>query len=148
MTGNPGAPCEAADSPQQFVFDPDAAVLAADLLGELAAKHGLQSLGSGGSYLTGDRLLDQPLLQAFAVQECLPLRAASLRQALASRGVGRVEIKKRGVAVEPEKFRRELKLRGDAETSVLLTRIGKREVAIIADRLSMAAGVNEADGGR
>jgi hypothetical protein len=77
----------------------------------------------------------------------LPLRAASIRQALASRGVGRVEIKKRGVSEEPEKFRRGLKLHGDAEATILLTRIGKREVAVISDRLPMAAGVNEADVG-
>jgi hypothetical protein len=145
ITGHPGVPCEAADAPRQYVFDPDPAVLAADLLGELAAKHGLQTLGPGGSYLTGDRLVDEPLLQGFAVQEFLPLRAASVQQTLAARGVGRIEIKKRGVSVEPEKFRRELKLRGSAETSVLLTRIGKREVAIIADRLPMTAGVNKTD---
>jgi hypothetical protein len=147
ITGRPAVSCESTDSPRQYIFDPDPAVLAADLLGELAAKHRFQSLGHGGSYLTGDQLVDEPLLQGFAVQECLPLRAASIRQALASRGVGRVEIKKRGVSVEPEKFRRGLKLHGDAEATILLTRIGKREVAVISDRLPMAAGVNEADVG-
>jgi hypothetical protein len=49
--------------------------------------------------------------------------------------VGRVEIKKRGVAVDPDKLRRTLKLRGDNEATLILTRIGKRETAIVAERV-------------
>lgn len=68
------------------------------------------------------------------MHDCLPLRAPAVAQHLAARRVGRVEIKKRGVTVDPEKFRRDLKLRGDRQATVILTRIGKRQVAIIAER--------------
>jgi hypothetical protein len=116
------------------LYDPDPAVLAAHLLGQLAVDEGLASLGAGAAYLTGDRAIEHPLLQTLVVEDCLPLRGAAVAQHLAARGVGRVEIKKRGVTIDPEKFRHELKLRGDREATVVLTRIGKRQVAIIAER--------------
>ncbi|MGH3750620.1 MAG: THUMP-like domain-containing protein, partial [Micromonosporaceae bacterium] len=59
-----------------------------------------------------------------------------LRSALRARGVGRVTIKKRGSALEPEKLRRDLKLRGDAEATVVLTRIAGRPYALLVDPLT------------
>jgi hypothetical protein len=135
LTGEPDTVCEASQSPGQFVHDPDPAVLAARLLGELVNNQGLATLGVGGAYLTGDKPVDHPLLQSFAVIEAMPLRASKVAEALAHRGVGRIEIKKRGVTIDPEKFRRELKLRGDNELVIILTRIGKREVALLCERL-------------
>jgi hypothetical protein len=135
ISGKPDIACAAAQAPLRFLYDPDPAVLAAKLFGELANSEGLATLGIGGSYLTGDTPVAHPLLQSFAVSESMPLRPAKVAQALAYRGVGRVEIKKRGVAVDPEKLRRELKLRGDNEATVILTRIGKREVALLCERL-------------
>jgi hypothetical protein len=140
IAGMPGVDCETAQTPQAYVYDPDAAVLAANLLGELAISQDLATLGAGGAYLTGTRSVYHPLLQAFAVVEAMPFRAAKVAQVLSQRGVGRVEIKKRGVAVDPEKFRRELKLRGDNEATVVLTRIGKREIALICERLPTPQG--------
>jgi hypothetical protein len=135
IVGAPGRPCTSATSPGAFVYDPDPSVLAADLLGELAEQRGLQTLGAGGAYLTGDRRSDDPLLAGFAVQDCLPLRAAAIADYLAARQIGRVEIKKRGVAMAPEALRKKLRLRGDGQAVVILTRIGSKEVAIITQRL-------------
>jgi hypothetical protein len=134
ITGAPNAACDIAEAPGQFLGDPDPAVLAAKLLGEFANNLGLATLGLGGAYLTSDAAIAHPLLQSFAVMESMPLRPERVGQALAQRGVGRLELKKRGVAIDPEKFRRELKLRGDNEATVVLTRIGKREIALICER--------------
>ena len=73
----------------------------------MAEKHGLQSLGAGSVYLTGNDAITDPLLSSFEVEETLPPRSAAVAKSLAGRGVGRVEVKKRGVATDPEKFRRE-----------------------------------------
>ena len=127
-------PCAAADEPRRFLYDPDPSLIAAHLVGAIANHYELKSLGAGGTYLTGDRDVDDLLLAKFEIVESLPLRAALVAAALAKRGVGRVEVKKRGVTVEPEKFRRSLKLRGDGEATVILTRVGKREIALIAQR--------------
>jgi hypothetical protein len=134
ITGRAGVAIVSADEPRSFVFDPDASVLAAGLLGALAGATGLASLGANSAYLTGDAAVDVPHLERFAVKDVLPLRARTVADFLAARGVGMVEIKKRGVPIEPDRFRRELKLRGDASATVILTRIGKRQVAIVAQR--------------
>ena len=134
LVGTPNLPCAVADEPAGYLFDPNAAVLAAGLLGALAIKHGLSTLGPGGAYLTGDPSVADDLLSPLAVHACLPLRQDLVNKHLAAHGVGRVEIKKRGVAVDPNKFWRQLRLRGEKEAVLVLTRIGRREVAIVAQR--------------
>jgi hypothetical protein len=74
IVGEPELPCDVADEPGRFVYDPDPSVLAARLLGSLATRHGLRSLGPGGAYLTGDVRVDDPLAAAFIVRDCPPLR--------------------------------------------------------------------------
>jgi len=141
--GTANVPCEASRQPLRYVYDPDPSLLAAGLLGDFAACHGLKSLGAGGVYLTGDSALADAMVQGFEVQECLPLRAAEVAQHLAARGVGQVEIKKRGAPIDPNEFRRKLKLHGDGAATVILTRVGKRQLAIIAERLPPIMGLNE-----
>jgi len=135
FVGNPGESCSATDEPQRFLYDPDPAIIASHLLSAIANRYGLRSLGAGGAYLTGDEQLAEPLLSGFEVEESLPLRTATVAQWLAARQVGRVEVKKRGVTIDPEKFRRDLKLRGENEATIILTRTGKRQLAIVARRL-------------
>lgn len=139
FVGDADLHCPSAAEPLRYLYDPDPSIIAAHLLGALAEQHGLQSLGAGSVYLTGDHEVADPLLSSFEVEKTLPLRSAAVAKSLAARGVGRVEVKKRGVTTDPEKFRRELKLRGDSEATVFLTRIGKRQVAIIARRLERLA---------
>jgi hypothetical protein len=146
LVGTPNVPCAVADEPARYLFDPNAAVLAAGLLGELATKYGLSTLGRGGAYLTGDETVADALVAPLAVHACLPLREELVNKHLAAHGVGRVEIKKRGVAVDPNKFWRQLRLRGNNDAVLVLTRIGRREVAIVAQR-SASAGVSEATRG-
>lgn len=135
FVGDPDESCSAVDTPQRYLYDPDPAIIAGHLLGAIANNYGLRSLGSGGAYLTGDEELANPLLSSFEIEESLPLRTAAVADWLAARNVGRVEVKKRGVTIDPEKFRRDLKLRGENEATVILTRAGKRQLAIIARRL-------------
>jgi len=45
--------------------------------------------------------------------------------------VGTVEIKKRGVDVDPARLRKQLKLSGDGAATVILTRIAGRHSALI-----------------
>ncbi|MEQ8211210.1 MAG: hypothetical protein RH917_15390 [Lacipirellulaceae bacterium] len=124
-----------AEMPGKYVYDPDPALIAAKLTGSLANEHGLSSLGPGAIYLTSDKLTAAPLLSAFEVLDTLPLRAKQVSEYLRTRNVGRVEIKVRGVDIRPEQFRKKLALRGDEECSLILTRIGRREVAIVATRV-------------
>jgi hypothetical protein len=142
FVGEARMPCDSCGEPGRYLFDPDPAVLASELLGDLAASLGLRTLGAGGAYLTGHQPLHHPLLSGLEVAECLPLRTGAIRRHLAARGVGRLEIKKRGVTVEPQSLRRRLKLAGSHEAVLVLTRIGRREVAIVAKRIT-PTGVSE-----
>jgi hypothetical protein len=55
---------------------------------------------------------------------------------LRERAIGQLEIKKRGVDIEPEKLRREFKLRGENAATLLITRSDGRNIAILARRIT------------
>ena len=134
----------AAEHPARFVFDPDPAVIAADLTGALANQLSLSTLGPGAVYLTGENLCgdtspETKLLTPFEVLEVLPLKLKSIREHLKLQKVGRVEIKVRGVEVRPEALRKSLALKGDDQRTLILTRIGPKELAIVAKRCEPAA---------
>jgi hypothetical protein len=92
-------------------------------------------LAPGIAYLTGDAPVTSPFVSSFRVRETLPADVRGLAKALRDRGIGRLEIKKRGVDLDPAKLRTQLKLRGDDEATLLLTRRGGKRLAILADRV-------------
>jgi hypothetical protein len=81
------------------------------------------------AYLTGDR--PPPGVRAFRVLEHGPYNEKTLRAVLRKHDIGRLEILIRGLDVDPDTLRRRLKLRGGAEASVVLTRIGRSPVAFL-----------------
>lgn len=117
-----------------YVFEPDAAVLAANLTGALAAEHRLESISMSVGYLTSDRPVSDPALACFEVQEIVPFDLKRLKKLLRERGIGRLEIKKRGVTDLPEQLRRRLELSGENSGVLLLARGSGRVFAILAQR--------------
>jgi hypothetical protein len=64
--------------------------------------------------------------------EVLPFGMSGLRKVLATAGIGRVVIKKRAFAADPDDVLRRLRLPGGGEAGVVfLTRIGRAPVAIV-----------------
>ena len=118
----------------RFLFDPDPAVLAARLTGVVADEHGLSAVAPRIAYLTGPRPIDDPAVACFEVDEVLPLQLPAIAEYLRARGIGRLEIKKRGVEHDPEQLRRQLKLRGDGAVTLILTKLNRKRVAILARR--------------
>lgn len=135
LAGQPGLPTERSSAIGRYVFEPDAAVLAADLLGALAAQHCLSVIAPGVAYLTGDAVLFDPLLSVFEVTDVLPLDRKKLRRLLSDRGIGTLEIKQRGAGVDPAQLRRELRLRGAENATLLVARIDRRVMAILGRRV-------------
>lgn len=129
-----------ADQAGRFVFEPDAAVLAAGLDGALADHHGLAALHPGVPYFTGDTRNDDPMLSCFEVTDVLPFDRKRLRLLFRERGVGTLEIKTRGIEERPEGIRRDLRLRGDDGAVLLLARLGRRVAAIVARRVAECSG--------
>lgn len=133
------APADSEDAPVgplgDYLYEPDGAVIRARLIGDLARANGAWMLSQGIAYLTGDRLVDTPFARGFRVLERLPADERHLRQALQARGVGTLEIKKRGVDVDPAALRTRLKLKGDDAATIVLTREEGRHVALLVERL-------------
>ena len=86
------------------------------------------------AYVTTDTAAPTPFARGFRVLERLPLDVARLGRALADRGIGVLEIKKRGVDIDPARLRPKLKLRGDGQAVLLLTRVAGERVALLAER--------------
>lgn len=120
FVGEAGVRAPMVDSIGPWLFDPDPAVLAADLGGALANHHGLAAAPGGTAYLTGDADPADPLLAAFEVVETLPLKPTALAKWLAARRVGRLEIKCRGVDFRPEALRKQLHPRGEESLTLVL----------------------------
>ncbi|WP_051111369.1 THUMP-like domain-containing protein [Mycobacterium sp. 141] len=106
----------------RWIVDPDGAVVRAGLVRHYAVRHGLWQLDPDIAYLSGDEL---PVgLRGFEVLEQLGYHERRLREVLAARSVGAVEILVRGVDVDPDALRRRLRLRGSQQLSVVITRLG------------------------
>ncbi len=106
----------------RWIIDPDGAVVRAGLVRHYAARHGLWQLDPAIAYLSGDRL--PPAIRGFEVLEQLAFDERRLRQALAARDCGALEILVRGVGVDPDALRRRLRPRGGQPLSVVITRVG------------------------
>lgn len=135
IIGTTNQPLPIASNISEYVCEVDPAVTAAGLTGTIAAEFGLSALGSGPTYLTGTRPIDDAALGCFQVTDILPMRVAKLAQHLRALSIGQLEIKKRGVDIDPEKLRRDLKLRGSNAATLLITKMGGRPVAILAERI-------------
>ena len=139
FVGEANVECPPASQVGRYVFEPDAAVLAAKLEGALAAEHGLSALSASAAYFTADSPCDCEALACFEVLEVMPYRVKTLRQWLAARGIGRLEVKKRGVPLDPQQVRQELltSRSGAEEVTLLLARIQGKVTAILAKRVGI-----------
>lgn len=136
IVGQPDAPCDVAATLGRYLHEPDAAVLAAHLGGALAAEMGLRAIDADSAYFTSVNATDHALLASFEIEDVLPLDLRQLRRHLQARGIGRLEIKKRGVEHDPAAVRRQLALKGDGAAVLFLTRVAGRGLAIVTQRLA------------
>ena len=115
------------------LYEPDGAVIRAGLVGQVAAAVGGTLVDPTIAYVTSQRVVLTPLARAYVVHDVVPFQLKTLRALLRDRGVGRLTIKKRGTAVEPERLRRQLRLEGDAEATIVLTRVAGRQSVLLVE---------------
>ena len=118
-----------------YLYEPDGAVIRARLIGLLAEQLGAGMVSEGIAYLTADTLIPTPFAQTFRVLEQLPSSEKQLKRALSARGIGKLEIKKRGADVDPAALRTRLRLKGPHSATLFLTRIGGKHAALLAERV-------------
>jgi SAM-dependent methyltransferase len=119
----------------EYLYEPDGAVIRARLIGDLARRIGGRMLSDQIAYITADEPVETPFAAGFRILETLPYAEKDLRKALRQRGIGTLEIKKRGVDVDPAALRRRLALNGDRPATLVLTRVAGRHTALLAERI-------------
>jgi THUMP domain-like len=120
----------------RYLYEPHAAVLAAKIVGTLCRAHGFAAVSAGVAYLTSDVLIDEPSCETFEVLEALPLDQKRLRAYFRERNIGRLEIKKRGLPIDPAKLRPAVIGEGDGEATLVLSRVGSAARAILVHRVN------------
>ncbi|GAA2267396.1 class I SAM-dependent methyltransferase [Glycomyces scopariae] len=118
-----------------YLYEPDGAVIRAGLVAELAAGLGAHTASGQIAYLYADDLTATPFARAWKVEEVWPLHPKKLRALLAERGIGRLTIKQRGTGIDPAALRKQLKLKGDNEATLVATRIGEAHAAILCSEV-------------
>ena len=116
-----------------YLYEPDGAVIRAGLVGDAAEQVRGRLVDATIAYVTSDALTSTPFATAYRVVDTLPFGLKRLRTYLRERRVGRVTIKKRGTAVVPEQLRKQLDLRGDAEATLVLTRVAGHQQVLVVD---------------
>jgi len=122
-----------------YVYEPDGAVIRARLIGDLARSLDALMLSDSIAYLTSATLQQTPFATAFRVLEVLPFDEKKLRLALQERRIGTLEIKKRGVDIDPATLRTRLRLKGSESGTLVLTRAAGHRVALLVERVRTLA---------
>jgi len=126
-----------------YLYDPDGAVVRSGLVGQVAALVGGSLVDPSIAYVTSDRLVATPLARALTVEEVWPFGLKALRTRLRDRGVGAVEVLKRGSAVDVEQLRRSLRLEGPRQATLVLTRLAGRQHVLLCRPAGRSVGPRE-----
>jgi hypothetical protein len=130
LTARPGPPLGCAP-PGGWLLDPNPAVTRAGLVEELGRDLGAWKLDPRIAFLSADRPVASPFGRLLRVDASLPWNLKRLRGVLRERGVGTVEVRKRGSAVDTDDLTARLRPRGDARAVVVLTRVADRPWALV-----------------
>ena len=118
-----------------WLYEADRAVIRAGLTGALVAAVDGAELGAGLGYVTSPAAYDFAWARRYRVVTALPLSTKPLGRWLRDHGHDRVTIKKRGVTLDADVLRRQLKMtghgRGGSEATLVVTRVAGRQVALV-----------------
>jgi hypothetical protein len=116
-----------------WLHEPDPAVIRSGLVALVANRIAGTLVDPTIAYLTSDAAADSPWVRSYRVEEVLPFNLKKLRALLRARGVGRVTVKKRGSAIEPETLARQLRGPGAGSAVVVVTRVAGAPTALVCD---------------
>ncbi len=126
---------ERLDQLGSYLYEPDRAVIRAGLSDALALAVDGAELDVGVGYVSSDRAVDVSWAHRYSVLEAMPWNAKAVRSWLRDRDVGSLTIKKRGVSLDPEVVRRQLRPRGSQEATIVLTRIASQPHVLVVQAL-------------
>jgi hypothetical protein len=120
----------------QYIYEPDGAVVRAGLVTAVAAAVDGWLLDPRIAYVTAAAYVATQLASAYEVLEELPYKEKALRSWVRSHSIGTLEIKKRGVDLDPAQLRKKLAPKGSASATLIVTRIGRDAVAYSCRRVT------------
>lgn len=123
-------------APGSYLYDPDPAIGRAQLIHRLAQELGAWQLDARIAYLSSDSVVSTVFARRFRVLASMPFSERHLLETLRELDAGRVEVMKRGSAIETNELARRLdrQLSGDRVLTIALTRIGTAQTAIVCER--------------
>jgi predicted RNA methylase len=130
LTG-PGTVPAPVGTVRRYLYDPDGAVTRAGLVAEFAATVAGNLADPSIAFVYSDTATVTPFARRLEVVDFLPVAVKRLRAALRERGIGRLEIRKRGSALDVERLRRDLRLAGDGSGVLVLTRVANAPTALL-----------------
>jgi SAM-dependent methyltransferase len=113
-----------------FLYEPDSSLIRSGLMGNLAQELGLNLLSPQIAYLSSDQAVTSPWLKSYELIEEIALDEKRIAAWCRDRGIGILEIKKRGVDLTPEQLRPKLKLKGAGTATLILTKVGGARKAL------------------
>lgn len=119
----------------EYLFEPNGAVIRARLIGDLARSIQGRMISATIAYITTDAPHKTPFATGFRIHRVLPYKTAELKKWVREENIGVLEIKKRGIDVDPASLRKSLPLAGSQEATLILTRLADKRVALVASRL-------------
>lgn len=117
----------------EYLFEPDGAVIRAGLVGAVAVAVDGHLIDDTIAYVTSDRASCPATARVYRVLDSFGFGLKPLRAYLRARDVGVLTIKKRGTAVQPEALRRQLRLQGSQTAMIVLTRLAGRQSVIVVE---------------
>lgn len=120
----------------RYLYEPDGAVIRSGAIEMVAQMLGAAPVSDRIAYLSADTYLETPLATGFEVLDVVPIK--QVRTYLAQRNVGALEILKRGFDVDPDVFRKKMKLKGSCGATVVLTRLQGRHMGVVVRRVNGA----------
>lgn len=118
--------------PEAYLYEPDPAILRASLVTDLAAQLGAAQLDATIAYLTSAHPVMSPFARRWRVLRHGRFNLKGLNRWLRELGVGHVVVKKRGSPIDPDQFRRRLKLTPKGlPATVFITRVMHKPWMII-----------------
>ena len=118
-----------------MLYEPGGAVVRSGALGGLADELDAAPISGGIAYLLAAEARPTPFAAAFEVLDVLDAGEAALRSWVRRAGIGTLEIKKRGVELDPAALRRRLKPSGSASATLVVTPTAVGLRALVVRRL-------------
>jgi SAM-dependent methyltransferase len=135
LVADPEATRAAVREPGRFLLDPSPAVTRAGVVAELAALLGAWQIDERIAFLSADQPLRSPFGRGLVIEASLPFAVKALTAELRRLDVGRVEIRRRGLAGDVDDLKRRLRTGGSRVATVILTRVVNRPWAFVCSDL-------------